>query len=143
MKFKRYYGLWRELRISSQIPLGGARKFRFAPSRRRAKYFISVAIFASRRALIRRRRKFYFSAATFVNFASSAGNTAIERKFKSLNRKATRIKFARRAYGIKFNGLDSKAQISYFDMKFNRASADQAARSKRRFANPRALSEAK
>ncbi|EEV18478.1 hypothetical protein CAMGR0001_2486 [Campylobacter gracilis RM3268] len=46
-------------------------------------------------------------------------------------------------YEIKFSGLDSKAQISYFDIKFSRASADRAARSKRRFANPRALSEAK
>ena len=78
-----------------------------------ARRFISVAIFASRRALIRRRRKFYFSAATFVNFASSAGNTATERKFKSLNRKATRIKFARRACEMKFKIVDSKAQISF------------------------------
>ncbi len=97
------------LEISSQIPLEGARKFRFALSRRRAKYFVSVAIFASRRAWIRRRRKFYFSAAAFVNFASSVGNAATERKFKRLNRKATRIKLARRARKIKFNGLGSKA----------------------------------
>ena len=90
----RHCGLWRELRISSQIPLEGARKFGFVPSRRRAKYFVSVVIFASRCAWIRRRRKFYFSDAAFVNFASSVGDALTERKFKRLNRKVARIKFA-------------------------------------------------
>ena len=81
------------LEISSQIPLERVHKFRFASSRRRAKYFVSVAIFASRRALIRRRRKFYFSATASVNFANSVGDAVTERKFKRLNRKVARIKF--------------------------------------------------
>ena len=110
MKFKRYYRLWRELRlkfIANRLWSSRA-KFCFVVSRW-PRRFISVAIFASRRAWIRRRRKFYFSAAAFVNFASSVGNAATERKFKRLNRKATRIKLARRAHKIKFNGLGSKA----------------------------------
>ncbi|MFR8441184.1 MAG: hypothetical protein ACLVCW_05575 [Campylobacter sp.] len=46
-----------------------------------------------------------------------------------------RIKLARSSLLDKIYGLGCKSVNSFFDMKFNRVSADQAARSKRRFAS--------